>query len=57
MQKVAMSGGVALNKGVVRALAKEIHSEIIILDDCQIIGALGAALYAFQEIMKQKNKE
>ena len=57
VQKVAMSGGVALNKGVVRALAKEIHSEIIILDDCQIIGALGAALYAYQEIMKQKNKE
>ena len=54
VQKVAMSGGVALNKGVVRALVKEIHSEIIILDDCQIIGALGAALYAYHEIMKQK---
>jgi len=57
VQKVAMSGGVALNKGVVRALEKEIHSEIIILDDCQIIGALGAALYAYHEIMKPKNKE
>lgn len=48
--KVAMSGGVALNKGIVKALEEELHTEIFIHEDCQLCGALGAALYALEEL-------
>ncbi len=44
--KVAMSGGVAFNKGVVRELEALIGSRLFIPDDPQIMGALGAALFA-----------
>ena len=43
---VVMTGGVALNSGVVRALKKEMEVDISIVNNPQIIGALGAALYA-----------
>lgn len=43
---VAMSGGVALNAGVVRALERELNVNITVPEYCQICGALGAALYA-----------
>ena len=49
VEKVAMSGGVALNKGVVRALKKELKTDILVHPDCQLTGALGAALYAFDD--------
>lgn len=41
-----MTGGVAKNKGLVRALTKELKSAPIISDMAQLCGALGAALYA-----------
>ncbi len=47
-----MVGGVARNSGIVRAMAREINTEIIVPDIPQLTGALGAALYA---LMKQKN--
>jgi len=43
---VAMTGGVALNKGVVDALEKEIGEKIVVAENPQMIGALGAALFA-----------
>lgn len=43
---VAMSGGVALNKGLVRSLEEEINTHIDVHEDCQLAGALGAALFA-----------
>lgn len=43
---VAMSGGVALNEGLVHSLEEEIHSQINVHQDCQLAGALGAALFA-----------
>lgn len=49
---VAMSGGVALNKGVVRALGQELKTEILVHEDCQLAGALGAALFAWEEQSK-----
>lgn len=49
VKDVAMSGGVALNKGVVRALGEEIKTEILVHKDCQLAGALGAALFAWEE--------
>jgi predicted CoA-substrate-specific enzyme activase len=47
--EVAMSGGVALNGGVVAALAKELKTEILVHELCQYVGALGAAIYAARE--------
>lgn len=43
---VMMSGGVAKNIGVVKALEKTIGQPIYRAEDPQIIGAIGAALYA-----------
>ncbi len=43
---VVMTGGVALNKGVVAALEKEMGVKISVVNNPQTIGALGAALYA-----------
>lgn len=45
---VAMSGGVAMNRGVVRALGRRIGQKILVPDNPQIIGALGAAIIASQ---------
>jgi predicted CoA-substrate-specific enzyme activase len=46
---VMLSGGVALNEGVVAALAKQSSHPIAVPPDPQIVGALGAALYALQK--------
>ena len=43
---VIMTGGVAKNIGMVRALEKELGVSIFVPDEPQIIGALGAALFA-----------
>ncbi len=45
---VVMTGGVALNKGVVAALEKEIGQKITVVENPQIVGAIGAALYALE---------
>ncbi len=44
--EVIMTGGVALNRGVVAALEKEIGETIIVADYPQLVGAIGAALFA-----------
>jgi predicted CoA-substrate-specific enzyme activase len=46
---VMLSGGVALNEGVVAALAKQSSHAITVPSDPQTVGALGAALYALQK--------
>jgi activator of 2-hydroxyglutaryl-CoA dehydratase len=43
---VAFAGGVAKNVGVVRALEEVIGETLIVPDEPQIVGALGAALVA-----------
>lgn len=48
MTGVVMTGGVALNKGVVDALEKEIGEKIVVAENPQLMGALGAALFASQ---------
>lgn len=53
---VVMSGGVALNKGVVQAMEKELNKKIIVPNDCQLAGAYGAALFAWDDLCKEKNK-
>ncbi|MDO8684634.1 MAG: acyl-CoA dehydratase activase [Armatimonadota bacterium] len=41
-----MTGGVAKNQGIVFALAERIGSELLVPDEPQIVGAIGAALMA-----------
>jgi activator of 2-hydroxyglutaryl-CoA dehydratase len=53
VRDVAMSGGVALNKGIVKALGKELKIDILVHPDCQMTGAIGAALFARQELLRQ----
>lgn len=47
---VAMSGGVALNSGIVRAMEKELGTNVLVHPDCQLAGAIGAALLAWEKI-------
>lgn len=48
-EQVVMTGGVALNMGVVNALQTEIGAEIYTSPYSQLVGAIGAALYAMEE--------
>ena len=48
---VAMSGGVALNSGVVRAMAAELKRPVRVHPDAQLAGAYGAALIACQKAL------
>lgn len=51
---VAMSGGVALNKGVVALMEQELKTKILVHADCQLAGAIGAAVLAYEELVKAK---
>lgn len=48
-EQVSMSGGVARNAGVRNAMAKELGVEIEYNSMAQLMGALGAALYAYEK--------
>lgn len=52
VKEVAMSGGVALNKGLVKSLSEEIKMDIFVHNYCQFAGAIGAALFALEELEK-----
>ncbi|MEL7596649.1 MAG: acyl-CoA dehydratase activase [Clostridiaceae bacterium] len=49
---VVMCGGVAQNAGVVRAISRELKRPVIVAPNPQITGALGAALFAYEEAKK-----
>jgi predicted CoA-substrate-specific enzyme activase len=51
--EVTMTGGVAKNLGVVRALEKLLDHKFNIPEEPQIVGALGAALYARDEALQK----
>ena len=53
-ERVVMTGGVAKNRGVVKALEEELKVSISIPDNPQIIGAYGAALLALQRSLQSK---
>lgn len=57
VRDIAMSGGVALNKGVVTALGQELKTNILVHQDCQLAGALGAALFAWEELLKAQKAD
>lgn len=48
----AISGGVALNVGVVHALSRELGNEVAVHPLCQLAGALGAAKIAHERFYK-----
>ncbi len=50
--RVVMNGGVAQNGGVRKALEKEIGIEITTSPLSQYVGAIGAALYAYEKVLK-----
>ena len=45
--KIVMTGGVALNKNMVKALENEIGCDIKVSGHCQAVGAIGAAIIAY----------
>lgn len=47
--RVAMTGGVAKNLGVLRQLERDLGASILVPPDPQIVGALGAARFALRE--------
>lgn len=47
--RVMMSGGVAKNQGIVQVLDRMLGVEMVIAPEPQIVGALGAALFALEE--------
>jgi predicted CoA-substrate-specific enzyme activase len=52
-EKIVLCGGVAKNYGVVRALKEMLHKPIVVAPDPQTSGALGAALYAYEELQRE----
>ena len=51
-QKVMLTGGVAKNRGVLRAMEEKLGTDIIVTEEPQIVGALGAALIAGDKALK-----
>jgi len=54
-ERVVMTGGVAKNIGVVRALEKKLGTSLLIPEEPQIVGALGAALVAAERVKQAEN--
>lgn len=55
--KVAMTGGVSRNMGIVRALEKELEVSISVSDNSQLAGAFGAAIFAYEYYLKNMKGE
>jgi predicted CoA-substrate-specific enzyme activase len=54
---LVLTGGVALNAGVVSALEKELNTSIIVSPLAQLSGAYGAAIYAYEYREKTRQKQ
>jgi activator of 2-hydroxyglutaryl-CoA dehydratase len=56
--RITITGGVAKNSGVVAGLKEVLGREIVMLDriDPQIVGALGAALFAKERLERKKGR-
>jgi predicted CoA-substrate-specific enzyme activase len=51
---VVFQGGVAFNRGIVRALEEEINVDITVLEHHEVMGAIGAALLVRESIPQDK---
>ena len=49
-ETVMMTGGVAKNPGVVRAVEDVLHTKLYLCDEPEIVGAVGAALFALERL-------
>ncbi len=49
---IAFQGGVAFNKGIVKAFREELGTEIIVPPHHEVMGAIGAALLVHEEVVK-----
>jgi predicted CoA-substrate-specific enzyme activase len=49
-KEIAVTGGVALNRGVVKQLEKELGFSVLVPEEPRIVAALGAAILAREEI-------
>jgi len=54
---VALTGGVAKNRCIVNVLTKKLGEDIYRPDEPQIVGALGAAIYAAKLISENSKNE
>ncbi len=54
---IVMSGGVAKNIGVVRVLERLLENKIFVPPEPQIVGALGAALFAMDELKAKESSK
>ena len=52
---IVFQGGVAFNQGIVRAFEESLEMEIIIPPHHEVMGAIGAALLAREEIVSNGN--
>ena len=50
---IMMTGGVAKNVGVIKTLEERLGEKIFIYEEPEIVGALGAALYALEKIQAE----
>jgi activator of 2-hydroxyglutaryl-CoA dehydratase len=53
--QVVMTGGVAQNHGVIKAMERRLGVPITACPECQLTGALGAALFAW-ELLRGESK-
>ncbi|KKM10896.1 2-hydroxyglutaryl-CoA dehydratase [Clostridiales bacterium PH28_bin88] len=51
-ETVAMTGGVAKNRGIVKALEGKLGTTIVVPPEPQLVGALGAALLAHEQALR-----
>ena len=54
--QVVFSGGVAKNKAMGRALEEELGHKIVVPEEPQIMGALGAALFAMKRVSSENSQ-
>lgn len=52
-KEVAVTGGVALNRGIIKQLEKELGFEVLVPDEPRTVAALGAAILAQEGIVKR----
>ncbi|MCL0094892.1 acyl-CoA dehydratase activase [Dehalococcoidales bacterium] len=53
---IVFQGGVAFNQGIVKALQQELNAEVIVPPHHEVMGAIGAALLAHEEIITNNNQ-
>ena len=56
-EPIVMTGGVARNVGVIAAFEKVLHTKLLIPENPQSIGAVGAAVMALEKYNKIQNQE